>query len=386
MKISIDTRTIKKGDYFVPIKGPNFDGHLYIENALKKGARGIISEEEFYKIAKDKLNKMKPVVIGVAGSIGKSTFRSYLYSILRAKYKVLEGDQNTKIGLTLKIVNELTNQDIFIAEIGIDRLGEMEITSSFMNPDFAIITKLGNEHLEFLKSFKNVVLENLKIVKNSKLKLCYLNKKDKKYYPKFITDDAQIIYFPKPSLPKQIKNNINKLTISDHERDYLEAIYQIVSDRFKFTVKDFNLALRKLIKPKGRLNILKGKAGSIVIDDSYNAVCDQTIIEGVKFAMKIAKDKGKRLNLIISNMRENGNSKINQHKNVAKFINKCNYSSLVFFGDETSLYSRYIKNTCITYKNYSEISIIPSFDELYYIKSANYYKGHELVKLLTGDV
>ena len=61
-----------------------FDGNRFIDEALKKGARGIISEEEFYRIAKERLIKRNPIIIAVAGSIGKSTFRSYLTSILKA--------------------------------------------------------------------------------------------------------------------------------------------------------------------------------------------------------------------------------------------------------------------------------------------------------------
>ena len=282
MKISIDTRTIKKGEYFVPIKGPNFDGHSYVKNALKKGAKGIIEEEEFYRLAKDKLNKTKPIIIGIAGSIGKSTFRSYLYSILKSKFDVLESDLNTKLGFALKIINEFEKQKIIVAEIGIDRLGEMEETSKFISPDFAVITKLGKEHLEFLKNFKNVINENLKIINNCKLKLCYLNKKDKKYYDKLINNNQNIIYFPKTYLSTLVDNKIKSLIIPNHEKDYLKAIYQIVSDRFAFSDQEFVLSLNNLVKLKGRLNILKGKNRSIIIDDTYNAVCDQTIIEGIK--------------------------------------------------------------------------------------------------------
>jgi len=346
LKISIDTRTIKKGEYFVPIKGPNFDGHSYVKNALKKGAKGIIEEEEFYRLAKDKLNKTKPIIIGIAGSIGKSTFRSYLYSILKSKFDVLESDLNTKLGFALKIINEFEKQKIIVAEIGIDRLGEMEETSKFISPDFAVITKLGKEHLEFLKNFKNVINENLKIINNCKLKLCYLNKKDKKYYDKLINNNQNIIYFPKTYLSTLVDNKIKSLIIPNHEKDYLKAIYQIVSDRFAFSDQEFVLSLNNLVKLKGRLNILKGKNRSIIIDDTYNAVCDQTIIEGIKFASKIAKQKGKKLHLIISNMRENGKSSTEQHKNVAIFINKRKYFDLKIFGDETELYKKYIKKPC----------------------------------------
>lgn len=386
MKVSIDTRTIKKGEYFVPIKGPNFDGNKFINEALKKGAKGIIKEDDFYRIAKEKLTKINPFIIAVAGSIGKSTFRSYLYSILKTKFDVLESDLNTKLGFSLKVINELNNQKIIVAEIGIDRIGEMEKTSSFMKPDISIITKLGKEHLEFFKSLSNVIRENLIVVKNSKLKIVYLNIKDKNLCKKFFKKEMKIIYFPKSKLSEKIENKIDNLFLPDHEKDYLKAIYLIISERFMFTDSQFISALKKLIKPKGRLNILKGKNGCMVIDDTYNAVCDQTIIEGIKFASKIAKEKNKKLHLIISNMRENGSSKITQHKKVADYINNCQCIDTIIFGDETELYKKYIKRACVVYINVNQIKLVPSKNDLFYIKSANYYKGYMLVESLVNGI
>lgn len=101
---------LKTVSFFVPIKGPNFDGNNFINDSLKKGAIGIIEEGKFYKIVKEKLLITKPFIIAVAGSVGKSTFRSYLSSILKTKFDILESDQNTKLGFSLKVANELNKQ------------------------------------------------------------------------------------------------------------------------------------------------------------------------------------------------------------------------------------------------------------------------------------
>ncbi len=384
--ISIDTRTIKKGEYFVPIVGPNFDGNKYIDDAIKKGAKGIISEENFYKLTKSKLDKKRPFVIAVAGSIGKSTFRSYLYSVLKTKYSVLESDQNTKLGFALKILNDLKNQKIIVAEIGIDRIGEMNDTASFVNPDLSVITKLGKEHLEFFKTFKNVVIEESKILEFTKSKTVYINSKDKKDFIKFGLNIKKLDCYD----TKNISNNIAKLTdgflIPEHDKIYLNGICYIVKKYFKFTDIDLVKGLKNLIKPKGRANIIELNNGSIVIDDAYNAVCDQTIIEGIKFASKIAKTKSKRLNIVISSMRENGESKIIQHRNVAKYINKCKFYKLILFGDDIELYSNYIKSNHVKYRSVADIVVKPTSEDLFYIKSANYFKGYELVNNLVNSI
>lgn len=383
MKVSVDTRTIKRGEYFVPIKGPNFDGNKFVTDALSKGARGIIKEDKFFKIAKDNLNKTKPIIIGIAGSIGKSTFRSYLCSVLRSKYKVLEGDQNTKLGLSLKIINELNKQEIIIAEIGIDRIGEMEKTASFIRPDLAVITKLGKEHLEFFKSFKNVVREESYIFKYTKTKNNYVNSEDVKYYDRVGINKKYLLCFDLPLKSIKVENKINSLLLPDHEKDYLRGIYRIATNYFSLSDEEFILSLEKLSKPKGRLNILKGKNRSIIIDDTYNAVCDQTIIEGIKFALKVAKRENKDLSLVISNMVENGTTVEAQHKKVALFINKLKVNKLCLVGSDLGFYKKYLN---IKYKEYLTadlVDIIPDSSSLYYVKATRRYKGPELVSVLT---
>lgn len=185
MKISIDTRTIKKGEYFIPYKGLNFDGHDFINTAYEKGAKGVIEESDLYNLVRNKLDKQKPIIIGVAGSIGKSTFRSYLYSILNTKYKTLESDLNTKIGFSLAIMNKLKKHKIVVAEIGIDRLGEMEDTANLVKPNISVITKLGKEHLEFFKNYKNVVSEESKLFDFTQSNLVYINSIDIPDYNKY---------------------------------------------------------------------------------------------------------------------------------------------------------------------------------------------------------
>lgn len=386
MKVSIDTRTIKKGEYFVPIKGPNFDGNKFINEALKKGAKGIITEKDFYKIAQDKITKIKPIIVAVAGSIGKSTFRSYLYSILKTKFDVLESDLNTKLGFSLKLVNELNRQRIIVAEIGIDRIGEMEKTASFIKPDISIITKLGKEHLQFFKSFKNVVIEESNIFKYTKIKDCYINSNDDEYYKKYGIKFKNAIYFNAPLENKIVENKIQKLMLPDHEIDYLRGIYRILKKYFEFSDQNFIKGLDSLEKPNGRLNVIYLKNGSVVVDDSYNAVCDETIIEGLKFAKKLSVKLNKSLNIIISTMRETGLSTKTQHKKVAIFLNNVGFDDLILFGDDTSLYADFLNKDCKTFKTIDDFDINPVPDCLYFIKSANYFKGNELVKRILNSV
>jgi UDP-N-acetylmuramoyl-tripeptide--D-alanyl-D-alanine ligase len=379
MKISIDSRTIKKGEYFVPFKGEKFDGHDFIKQALENGARGVIEEDDLYELVRKKLDKHKPKIIGVAGSIGKTTFRSYLYSILKSKYKVFESDLNTKIGFCLRIFNEYKHQPIIVAEIGIDRIGEMKSTSSFIRPSISVITKLGKEHIESLKSLKNVVREEFEIFSYTKSKVKYVNSKDFRYYKKYTKVDKNYIFFDKVRINNNVLVNIKKLQVPNHEIDYLRGVCYLVKKHFRFTDADFCNAILQLKKPKGRTNIFNGKNGSLIVDDTYNAVCDQTIIEGIKFATKLSKAKKRKLTVVISNMVENGTTTESQHKKVAEFINSSGLSLVYLVGSDIDYYKKYLKIDFKEYLTADKISINPSQNDLIYIKATRRYRGPELV-------
>lgn len=383
MRVSTDSRTIKKGEYFVPIKGPNFDGNQYTDEAIRKGAKGIISEESFYKLVKSKLDKKRPFIIAVAGSIGKSTFRSYLYSVLKTKYLTLESDQNTKLGFSLRVFNDLKRQKIIVAEIGIDRIGEMEDSALFIQPDISVITKLGKEHLQFLKSYKNVVLEESKILKFTKSKRIYINLNDLGDYIRYGVNPKYLFTYNSKKLSNNILKQINNLMIPNHEKDYLIGVCYLSKKYFKLSDFELTIGLKNLIKPKGRMNIINLKNGSVVIDDTYNAVCDQTIIEGIKFVQSLSVKLNKKIKVVIPNMVENGISSEMQHRNVCNFINKSGLKEIYIVGNNLEYYRKYLKIKHTSFLLANEIKFKFENDTFYYIKATRRYLGPELVKNIT---
>lgn len=376
MRVCLDNRLIKRGEYFVPIKGENFDGHDFIGAALKAGAAGILEENDLYKLAQRKLNEVNPVIVGVAGSVGKSTARAYLAQILSVKKKVLEGDLNTKLGLSVNIVNNLIDQDVFVAELGIDRVGEMKMVTDFLKPDFVMITKLEKEHLQFLKDLPTVVRENLVAVTNSKKKLGYVNLTDENQIEK---TDGTLIYYGRKNLEDKLKD----LRLPAHDEDYLAGIYKIAKDQFDFTDKEFVKALKNLKKPKGRLNLIEGVDGCLIVDDSYNAVCDESVIRGLKYAIELANQQGEALLVLLSPMRETGESEEEQHRKVAEFLNGVD-CELVLVGDDRNLYGKYLK------RDFEKIDLADNFRALpcrkvVYVKGSQFYRMEKIVYKLMKD-
>ena len=383
MKVTLDSRLVKPGEYFVPVKGDSLDGHAFIDQALKNGAAGVIEVDDLYHMAQAKLKRVRPVIVGVAGSVGKSTVRAFLTQVLSRRFKVLEGDLNTQLGLSVAIVNDLSDQAVFVAELGIDRLGEMEMVTDFLQPHFSLISKLEKEHLQFLFTFENVVRENLVAIANSQDRKGYVNQADKPAVEPY-SSGLNIVFYP-DHIPDSIAEAVSALDLPKHEQDYLLGIYQVVKDNFGFAEADFVAALQHLYKPKGRLTRLAGDNGSLIIDDTYNAVCDESVIRGVEFAREVALREGRDLVVILSPMRETGASEEEQHRTVADTLNTLDLKDLILVGEKSDLYARYLSQPYTLYADWTEFAYTPAPADLFYIKGSQYYRMEKIVYLLMRD-
>ena len=200
--VSIDTRTISKGDLFIAIKGKTFDGHDYIENAILKGASAIISSKRISSIKKipmilvrstrlflgDLANwwrkKFKVKVIAITGSNGKTTVKEMIVSILGSRYKrnqilYTQGNYNNDIGVPLTLLQMSNTHEYAVIEMGMNNSGEISYLTKMAMPDFAVINNVGSAHIGNFNSKENIADAKIEIVdglnKNGTL---ILNKND----------------------------------------------------------------------------------------------------------------------------------------------------------------------------------------------------------------
>ncbi|MEE9614323.1 MAG: UDP-N-acetylmuramoyl-tripeptide--D-alanyl-D-alanine ligase, partial [Thermodesulfobacteriota bacterium] len=187
--VSTDTRTVRRGELFFALKGPNFDGHGFVGEAAKRGASGAVAaavvEEgmrdvlvkdlptSFNLIAvKDTLTALgdlagfvrrsRPVpVVAISGSTGKTTVKEMLASILSTTKSVLktEGNMNNLVGLPLTLFGLSDVQEVVVVELGISEPGEMERLAEICGADVAVVTNVGRGHLEGLGSLDGVAEE-----------------------------------------------------------------------------------------------------------------------------------------------------------------------------------------------------------------------------------
>lgn len=183
--ISIDSRQIEKGQLFVPIIGENFDGHTFIDGAIKNGAAAALWNEDtpvpnidfpfilvkdtleaMQMIAKEYRSSLKVKIVGITGSNGKTSTKDILAGLLSTKYKTKKtlGNFNNEIGVPLTIFNLEEDTEIAVIEMGTMKFGDISQLTNFVKPDVAIITSIGEAHLEDLKTLENVAVAKLEIL------------------------------------------------------------------------------------------------------------------------------------------------------------------------------------------------------------------------------
>jgi len=179
--VSTDSRTIKEGELFVAIRGPNFDGHKFLAEAFANGAVAAIVDREgaiepvktmpllvvqdttkaLGDLARYYRLKFDIPVIAIGGSNGKTTTKEMIAAVLRRRYEVLstEGNLNNQIGVPHTLFRLERKHEIAVIEIGTNHPGEIAYLCSVIEPTHGLITNIGREHLEFFRTLRGVAKE-----------------------------------------------------------------------------------------------------------------------------------------------------------------------------------------------------------------------------------
>jgi len=169
VSITTDSRTAEKGSLFIPIAGARVDGHCFIPQVIEAGALAVLSEKELENVsfpwikvdsslqavkdlAEFYLNQLNIPVVGITGSVGKTSTKEAIASVLKEKYRVLktQGNFNNELGLPLTVFRLREEDEIAVLEMGINHFGEMTRLARIARPHTAVITNIGTCHLEFL--------------------------------------------------------------------------------------------------------------------------------------------------------------------------------------------------------------------------------------------
>lgn len=182
-RMQSDSRKVRSGDLFVALKGAKADGHDFAETAINHGAvAALVSRPISEKLpsieVEDTLRAYGDIaagyrkltgvkVVGITGSVGKTTTKEMTASILEAVYHTAktEGNHNNNLGLPMTIMDMPENTEVAVLEMGMNHSGEMEYLSDIARPDLAIITNIGTMHIEHLGTREGILQAKLEIMR-----------------------------------------------------------------------------------------------------------------------------------------------------------------------------------------------------------------------------
>jgi len=413
--ISTDTRSLKKGELFIALKGERFDGHDFIDEAIKKGAIGcIVSKNHIYEngllikvkdtllalgdICENYRKKMNMHVIGITGSDGKTTTKEIVKEALSIKFSTVGtiGNLNNQIGLPLSVLQSDSKTEFGVFEMGMNKKGEIEYLSKISKPNSCIITNIGVAHIGFFANRKEIADAKSEIFKNLiGEKNVFLNKDNDFYtYLKRKSKSNNII-----SISVVKKGNI-KGEIVEEGLDYFlfrvnnknfkmnfwntsfiySALFGIAVCR-KFGVPEDNMSdVFMQIKPlKGRGEVIKNKI--FIIDESYNSNPNSLknsllCFERKNFKRKIA---------IIGDMAELGKFTNFYHWYIGELLKKLNIDIIITYGDKSKIISDNSKKG----KHFYEIDGLKKYlkniikkEDAILIKGSRIMKMEEIVDFL----
>ena len=370
--ISTDTRSLKKNSLFIAIKGENFDGNDFVDEALSKGSNIIIADNKRFKNNKDKriiwvndsIKALKTIsnniikdyggnVIAITGSNGKTTTTSIIGKTLKNNSKTLK-NFNNEIGMPLSLMNASSKSKNLIFEIGASKLNDIDYLSKILQPNVGLITNIGNSHLESLKNIDGVFKVKSEIVKNIKkngfLVVPNDNKKHLNKWKKMRSDITTISFGMKDDsdfYPIDIKIKQNGLSFLVTSRllekpikisSSLEGVHNVKNILSACAVhyclgqnlQDFSKSISLSKLDNLRQVKYKWLKGSTLIDDSYNANPDST-----KKSIDLLSNYNKKTVLLLGDMLELGRYKNKLHKEVGEYAKSKGIRKLIAFGNLT---------------------------------------------------
>ena len=401
-KVSIDSRSTLKNSLFIAIKGDKFDGHSFIRQAIEKGASIVIINKNNYKkfrdvkiplvtvsntsealgdLAKIWRKKLNAIVIGISGSNGKTSTKEMLAALLTQKYSVNKTfkNNNNHIGVPLTILSSNEKHEIVIIELGTNHFGEIQYTASIAQPDYAVITNIGESHLEFLKNKRGVLTEKAALF-NETIKAggTISVNIDDKYLTEYSKKYKKKITYSLKKYNADVSGKITSVSLEGHP--LLTVKFKNKSMHFELplygmnSAKNFiaalsiglNLGLKKNQITSGlkqitpvdkRLNVIKNK-NFIVVDDTYNANP-----ESMKSAFNLVRSINlyKKKILVLGDMFELGKDSVRLHKELAMEIFKNKISSVYTIGSLMNNLNKVLKSQKIESKHFRNRESLKSF-------------------------
>ncbi|MEG0546451.1 MAG: UDP-N-acetylmuramoyl-tripeptide--D-alanyl-D-alanine ligase [Oscillospiraceae bacterium] len=386
--ISIDSRAISKNGLFIAIEGEKFDGHNFCDEVAKNGAIALICHKkvntklpiiyventgkalmDLASYYRKSINDLK--IIGLTGSVGKTTTKEMTYAVMSQKYNSIktDGNLNNEIGMPKTLFRLKNETEVGVIEMGMDHFGEISRLSKCCLPNIGIITKIGVSHIEYLGSRDGILKAKLEILDGmEKGSTLIINGDDDKLVTVKNSDYNLMLFGINNKKCDVIAKNITENNLdTTFEVSFSGETQKIILPTIGIhnvydALAAFCAGLLMKIEPKliakglseyvpsGMRQRIKEVNGITIIEDCYNASPDSD-----KAAISVLSSiNGKRKIAVLGDMRELGAFSKEGHFDVGEFAGNNNIDILFTIGDEARQIAEGAKK---------KISIIKSFDD-----------------------
>ena len=365
--ISTDTRSIRDGELFFALQGPNFDGHDYVGKAKASGAAGAVVsslvEDDIAQITVDDAKlalgrfgaawrKSRNVhVVGITGSNGKTTLKELVAACLNSKAPTLatQGNLNNDIGMPLMLARISEEHEYAVLEMGANHVGEIAYLANLANPDVVVITNAAAAHLEGFGSMDGVARAKGEILEIAdRPNFAVLNADDAyyEYWTSLVQDVATLSFGFSSSADiraDEIESSATGSRFTLHMPDAsirvslpLPGVHNVLNACAAAAValaldidgQQIKAALESIVPVDGRLRALAGINGCTLFDDSYNA----NPLSAIAAAEFLANLDGESW-LVLADMKELGEGAKDLHREVGASARASGVDRLFALGD-----------------------------------------------------
>ena len=424
--VTADSRKVTEGCLYIPMKGAKFNGHDFIPQVMEGGALLTLTEKdeaaegypyikvkrtdiaiqriaEFYRV------ELGIPVVGITGSVGKTSTKEMIAAVLSQKYNVLKtaGNFNNNLGLPLTIFRITEEHEIAVLEMGISHFGEMTDLARTARPNTMVITNIGTCHLEFLKDrdgvfeaktecFEYVDFENGTVVLNGEDdKLCRVDQVHGRA-PIFYGMDPGMRVYAENIQPLGLKGTACTINIDDRYFDVTVPIPgrhmvmnalagAAVGSLYGLTDEEIKAGIESLETLGGRFNIVETEKYTI-IDDCYNANP-----MSMKASLGVLNDVEERCVAILGDMGELGENEAALHREVGEYAGEQNIDEYIVVGKLSENISEAIREVkpeadLHTFETVEEL--IPALDallkegDIVLVKASHFMRFDRIVEAL----
>ena len=423
--ITTDSRKVESGSLFVPIVGERVDAHKFIPDVMEKGCLVTLSERELpgaeysyiqvesslqavKDIAEFYLEQLQISVIGITGSVGKTSTKEVIASVLKEKYRTLktQGNFNNELGLPLTVFRLRDEDEIAVLEMGISDFGEMTRLARIAKPDTCVITNIGTCHLENLGDrdgvlkAKTEIFSSLKekghiILNGDDDKLCTVEEY-KGIRPVFFGLDKNRDVYADEIESKGLKGVACRIHMGEESFRVLVPIPGIhmvynalaaaaVGRIYGLTKEEIKKGIESLEAISGRFKMIETDS-LLIVDDCYNANP-----MSMKASLNVLHDGAGRRVAILGDMGELGADEIRLHEEVGAHAASCGIDCCICVGELSAHMAQAAKKTApdfeVIHMNTREellthLSEFVQKGDTVLVKASHFMKFEEVVKAL----